>query len=120
MLIENSNSKSSSTALAVGGLAALLASTCCLGPLVLIAIGFSGAWIGNLTKLEPYRPIFIGVALVAMFFGWRRIYRPATECNPGDVCALPQTQRIYKILFWIVAILVLIALSFPYLAPLFY
>ena len=120
MSIENSNSKSSSTALAVGGLAAILASTCCLGPLVLIAIGFSGAWIGNLAKLEPYRPIFIGAALVAMFFAWRRIYRPATACNPGDVCALPRTKRIYKVLFWTVAILVLIALSFPYLAPLFY
>jgi mercuric ion transport protein len=94
--------------------------TCCWGPLVLIAIGFSGAWIGNLAKLEPYRPIFIGIALAAMFFGWRAIYRPATECNPGDVCALPQTKRIYKVLFWIVAIPVLIALSCPYLAPLFY
>jgi len=44
-------------ALAAGGLAAILASTCCLGPLVLITLGFSGAWIGNLTALEPYRPI---------------------------------------------------------------
>jgi hypothetical protein len=33
----------------------------------LIALGFSGAWIGNLTVLEPYRPIFIGAALVALF-----------------------------------------------------
>ena len=120
MSIENHNSKSRSTALAVGGLAAILASTCCLGPLVLIAIGFSGAWIGNLAKLGPYRPIFIGVALAAMFFGWRAIYRPSTECKPGDVCALPQNKRMYQVLFWIVAVLVLIALSFPYLAPLFY
>ena len=49
-------------ALFAGGLAAILASTCCLGPLVLVALGFSGAWIGNLTILEPYRPIFIGAA----------------------------------------------------------
>lgn len=111
---------SKSTTLAIGGLAAILASTCCLGPLVLIAIGFSGAWIGNLAKLEPYRPIFLGVALVAMFFAWRRIYRPAAECKPGEVCALPQTKRLYKALFWIVAVLVVIALSFPYLVPLFY
>lgn len=115
-----SSENSKTAALTVGGLAAILASTCCLGPLVLIAIGFSGAWIGNLAKLEPYRPIFIGIALVAMFFGWRAIYRPAAQCNPGDVCALPQTKRLYKVLFWIVAVLVLIALSFPYLAPLFY
>lgn len=54
-------------ALFAGGLAAILASTCCLGPLILVALGFSGAWIGNLTALEPYRPIFIGVALVANF-----------------------------------------------------
>ncbi|EBC2754274.1 mercuric transport protein, partial [Escherichia coli] len=38
-------------ALFAGGLAAILASTCCLGPLVLVALGFSGAWIGNLTVL---------------------------------------------------------------------
>ncbi len=54
-------------ALFAGGLAAILASTCCLGPLVLVALGFSGAWIGNLTVLEPYRPLFIGAALVALF-----------------------------------------------------
>lgn len=112
--------KSKSAALTVGGLAAILGSTCCLGPLLLIAIGFSGAWIANLAKLEPYRPIFIGIASIAMFFGWREIYRPATQCNPGDVCALPPTKRLYKVLFWIVVVLVLIALSFPYLAPLFY
>jgi MerT mercuric transport protein len=56
--------------LAAGGVAAILASTCCLGPLVLVALGFSGAWIGNLTTLEPYRPIFLGSALVALYFAW--------------------------------------------------
>jgi mercuric ion transport protein len=112
--------KSKSGVLAVGGVAAILASTCCLGPLVLIALGFSGAWIGNLSRLEPYRPLFIAVALVALFFAWRRIYRPAEKCLPGEVCALPQTKRLYKALFWIVAVLVLIALTFPYVAPYFY
>ncbi len=107
-------------ALVAGGLAAILASTCCLGPLVLIALGFSGAWIGNLTVLEPYRPIFIGVALVALFFAHRRIFRPVKTCEPGEVCATPQVNTVYKTLFWIVSALVLIALAFPYIAPLFY
>ncbi|OGA15240.1 MAG: mercuric transport protein [Betaproteobacteria bacterium RIFCSPLOWO2_02_FULL_63_19] len=107
-------------ALATGGLAAILASTCCLGPLALITLGFSGAWIGNLTLLEPYRPIFIGAALVALYFAYRRIGRPATACKPGEVCAIPQVRFTYKILFWLVAILVAIALVFPYVAPLFY
>ena len=107
-------------ALFAGGLAAILASTCCLGPLVLVALGFSGAWIGNLTVLEPYRPIFIGAALVAMTFAYRRIFRPAQDCKPGEVCAIPQVRGTYKAIFWIVAALVLIALAFPYVLPLFY
>lgn len=107
-------------ALWAGGLAAILASTCCLGPLVLVALGVSGAWIGNLTVLEPYRPLFIGAALVALFFAWRRIFRPATDCKPGEVCALPQARTTYKVIFWIVVALVLIALAFPYVLPLFY
>lgn len=107
-------------ALFTGGLAALLASTCCLGPLVLITLGFSGAWIGKLTVLEPFQPIFIGVALVAMVFAWRRIYRPAQACSPGDVCAMPQVRSTYKLLFWVVAALILVALGFPSIAPLFY
>ncbi|WP_411961216.1 mercuric ion transporter MerT (plasmid) [Pseudomonas mandelii] len=108
------------TPLVAGGLAAILASTCCLGPLVLIALGFSGAWIGNLTVLEPYRPIFIGGALIALFFAYRRIFRPVQVCKPGEVCAVPQVRTTYKMLFWVVAALALVALGFPYILPLFY
>ena len=109
-----------SGALFVGGLAALLASTCCLGPLVLLALGLSGAWIGNLTRLEPYRPFFIAGALVALFFAGRRIFRPAQACQPGEMCAVPRARRIYKILFGIVSALVLVALVYPYVAKFFY
>jgi len=86
----------------------------------LVALGLSGAWIGNLTALEPYRPIFIGVALVALFFAWRRIFRRAEACKPGEVCAIPQVRTTYKLIFWTVAALVLIALAFPYALRLFY
>lgn len=106
--------------LVAGGLAAILASTCCLGPLVLIALGFSGAWIGNLTALEPYRPIFIGVALLALFLAWRQIFRPVAACKPGEVCAIPQVRTTYRLVFWVVVVLVLVALGFPYVAPFFY
>lgn len=115
-----SESKNGRRALYAGGLAAVLASTCCLGPLVLVTLGVSGAWIGNLTVLEPYRPIFIGVALIALFFAWKRIYRPPGSCKPGDVCAIPQVQRSYRLIFWIVVALVVVALGFPYVMPLFY
>ncbi len=118
--VENSRERTGSGALFVGGLAAILASTCCLGPLVLVLLGVSGAWIGNLTKLEPYRPYFIGAAIIALFFAGRQIFRPATACKPGEVCALPQGRRIYKIVFGIVSVLVFIALVFPYVVRFFY
>ena len=104
----------------IGGLAAILASVCCLGPLVLVAIGVSGAWIGNVAMLEPYRPIFIGVALVALFFAYRRLFRPVQGCKPEEVCALPHVNRAQKIMFFIVAALTGAALGFPYILPLLY
>lgn len=103
-----------------GGVAAVLASTCCLGPLLLVAVGFSGAWIGNLTVLEPYRPIFLAVALLALIFAYRRIFRPAQVCTPGEVCAIPRVKSAYKFIFWTVLVLVVIGFVFPYVLPLFY
>ncbi|WP_264695025.1 mercuric ion transporter MerT [Candidatus Nitrosacidococcus sp. I8] len=103
-----------------GGLAAILASTCCLGPLILVTLGFSGAWIGSLTILEPYRPLFIGVALISLFFAWRNIYYPTQPCSSEKICTIPRVQTIYKITFWTIVILVLIALGFPYVLPFFY
>ena len=106
--------------LLVGGLAAILASTCCVGPLVLLTLGISGAWIANLTALEPYRPVFTGVALVALLMAWRGIWRPQAVCAPSEVCASPKVKRTYKVLFGTVVLLVVIALGFPYAAPWFY
>ena len=109
-----------SAALAAGGIAALLAGACCVGPLVFVSIGLGGAWLSNLTALESYRPLFIGVALLCLAFAWRRIFRPPTECRPGDLCAMPQVRRGYAAAFWVVTAVLLIMLAFPYLAPIFY
>ena len=115
-----SNPPTGRGALFAGGLAAILASTCCLGPLILLSLGISGAWISNLTLLEPYRPIFIGAALIALFFAYRRLFRAPAACKPGEVCAIPQVNATYKLLFWVVAALIVVALAFHYVAPLFY
>ena len=60
------------------------------------------------------------VALVSLLLAWRRIFQPAAECKPGEVCAVPAVRRTYKAIFWAVAILVAVAVAFPYAAPLFY
>lgn len=106
--------------LLAGALAALLASSCCLGPLVLLGLGVSGAWIGKLTALEPWRPLFIAVALAALVLAARRIWQRVPDCAPGEVCALPRVRQGYKLAFGVVLLLVLLALSFPWFASLFY
>ena len=108
--------------LAGGALAAIVASVCCLGPFVLVTVGISGAWISNLTAFEPYRPYAVAVAVACLALAYRRIYAaPAPEaCEPGTLCAVPQTLRIYKVMFWVVTAMVLVALVFPYTARFFY
>lgn len=106
--------------LMAGGLAALLASTCCLGPLVLIALGFSGAWISNFTALQPYQPIFIAAALIALFMAGKRIWRPVAQCTLDEICSVPRVRLGYQVLFVGVCALLLVALVFPLIAHWFY
>jgi mercuric ion transport protein len=107
-------------ALWTGGLAALLASVCCLGPLLLVLLGFSGAWIGTLTVLEPYRPWFLGIAVIALAFAYRGIFRSAAACLSSEACATTRVQTAQRTWFWAVAALVLAAIAFPYVLPWLY
>ncbi|MBW3549929.1 MAG: mercuric ion transporter MerT [Proteobacteria bacterium] len=112
--------KKSAAVLAAGGVAAVLASACCLGPLLLVSVGLGGAWLGQLQVLEPFRPFTIAIALIALFFAYRRIFRPQAACAPGEACATPRNRIAYKALFWGVAVLVLVAIAYPYVVPYFY
>lgn len=112
--------KTGVTLLTAGGIAAVLPSTCCLGPLVLVLLGFSGAWIGNLTALERYRPWFLALAVLVLGFSAWSIFRPASACKAATPCADPEFRRWQKLGFWVVCGLTVLALAFPYAAPLFY
>lgn len=109
-----------SALLAAGGiLAAIGASSCCVLPLVFFGLGVSGAWTGNLTALAPYQPYLVAAALAFLGFGFHRVYRrkPAA-CAPGDACARPVPNRAVMIALWSAAVLVVLAIVFPYVAPL--
>ncbi|HEB96510.1 MAG TPA: mercury transporter MerT [Sedimenticola thiotaurini] len=101
-----------------GILAAIAASLCCVGPLVLLTLGVGGAWVGNLTALTPYRPLFIGVTLIFLWLAFRRLYLVPRHCTPGTPCADPSTLRNQRILFWVVTLLLAALLVFPWVAPL--
>jgi len=88
---------------------------------VLLTRGISGAWIGNLTVLKPYSPIFATIALGFIATGfWQVYFRKPVVCEPGSCCARPAPARITRIALWASLILVLAALTIGWWAPLFY
>jgi mercuric ion transport protein len=106
--------------LIAGGLAAIGASVCCVGPLVLLALGIGGTWVGSLTAMEPYRPLFIGLTLLFLGLAFRKLYLMPQVCAPDTPCADPRTIQRQRLMFWGVAALLLGLLAVPSLAPLFY
>jgi mercuric ion transport protein len=88
-------------------------------PFALFLAGVSGAWIGNLTALEPYQPIFAAISLAFIGFGaWRVYRRPKLVCADG-YCATPRSGLIAKIGLWTAGVLVVLAVGFPYAARYF-
>jgi mercuric ion transport protein len=103
-----------------GAAAAIGASACCAGPLVLVLLGVSGAWGARLVALEEYQPYFIAAALAFFGFAYYRLYMRPPQCAPGDACAVPDTHKRRKALFWTVCVVALVLMSTPLYAPLFY
>lgn len=108
--------------LAAGGIVgALLASSCCIVPLVLVTLGVSGAWIGNLSALAPYNPLFVAMTLACLAGGFWHVYlRPRPVCAPGSQCARPRSAILTKTALWTATALVLAAMTMSWWAPLFY
>ena len=104
--------------IAMGGiLGAIGASTCCIVPLILFSLGISGAWVGNLTALEPYKPIFIATTLGFIGYGYWMVYRKPKECSNGAACARPLPNRVVKTALWVSTLLILIAIFWNWIAP---
>jgi mercuric ion transport protein len=103
---------------AAGGiLGALAASSCCILPLALFMLGISGAWIGNLTALAPYQPVFFTATAGCLGVGYYLVYRqPKVVCADGT-CARLLPKRGVKAVLWTATVLVLAAVAFDYLAP---
>lgn len=108
--------------LAAGGfIGALLASSCCVVPLLLVGLGVSGAWIGNLTALAPYKWYFLlaaGLLLAAAF--WHTYFKAQQVCAEHTACSGPATSRITRMVVWLATLLVLLSATVNLWAPWFY
>jgi mercuric ion transport protein len=109
------------TASIVGAVVAAFASSlCCLGPLLVAALGLGGA--GLLVRFEPYRPYFALLTVVLLGSGFYFTYRrpklapAAVGGGPACHCELPMANRFGRVMLWIATVVVAGFLGFPYLA----
>lgn len=97
-------------------LAAIGASVCCVGPLLLLMLGIGGAWVANLSAVEPLRPWFIAATAVFLGLAFRRLYLQPEVCESGAACAETMVLKRQRLIFWVVAVALLALLSMPWLA----
>ena len=90
-------------------------------PLVLVSAGLSGAWLSNLRVLQPYSPIFIGIAIAALALAGRSLFRSTASCRVDAGAPRGGARRPFHIaMFWVIALLTLVLLVTPVAAPWFY
>ncbi len=116
---EQDSTKTDAKGSIIAGLfAGITASACCAGPLILLTLGVSGSWIGNLSKLGPFRPVFMILALIFMGLAFRKLYLVPKNCAIDAPCATAQGDRNQKIVFWFVSLVVIVSIAFPWYGPL--
>lgn len=108
--------------LALGGIfGAALASSCCVVPLLLVTLGVSGAWIGNLTALAPYKSYFLAATGLFLAAGFWHVYvRPRNACVSASYCETPGAGRVTRVALWAGTVLAGLAATIGYWAPLLY
>jgi len=89
--------------------------SCCVFPVAFSFLGASG--FAFAAALTPYRPYFVGLTIISLGLGFYFTYRPEKECAPGEACAIPKNRKIQKIILWVVTLLTLVLLLFPYAVP---
>ncbi|TDR18285.1 mercuric transporter MerT family protein [Marinicella litoralis] len=102
--------------LITAGFAAIGASACCIGPLLLLSLGVSGTWISSLTAMEPYSLYFIFITVCLLCWVFYKLYITQEKCNEENICADRKVLRNQRIIFWIVSCILLSMITFQYYA----
>ena len=105
--------------------AALLASLCCVGPVLFVTLGIGA---GLASRFEPLRPFFTLLTLGLLALGYHTVYgRKAVTssadappaCGPDGACHVPRNRTRDKTLLWVAIALAALLLTFPQWSRLF-
>jgi mercuric ion transport protein len=102
----------------VAGLGAVVASSCCVIPLGLAALGAGAGILGGLEIIAEWRVPLLATSASAIVGGWGAWWwkRPA-PCASGSACASPQRSRATLGLLLCVSLIVVLAASWSYIDP---
>jgi mercuric ion transport protein len=113
------------TFLKIGVVAAFLASLCCLGPLILIALGVGTA--SSVLSIGYNKPYFLIGALafftVAAWFYFRKKQKAVCDCGDGSGKLDNKKVAVQVVIALCVMVTLYLLLTFvlvPFLAPLVY
>lgn len=112
--MENKITQSSVPAIVLASLTAIGASVCCVLPFVLVVLGISGAWIGNLTAIDAWRPWFSAATLLCLGLAFWSLYRPSSRCRADGECINPQVLSRRRLWLWLATAVIALLLLFPY------
>ncbi len=113
--------KTSNTAAYTGIFTAVVASVCCITPVLALIAGTSGI-ASTFSWVEPFRPYLIALTIIVLVFAWFQKLRPKTQEELDCACeddAKPTFWQSKQFLF-IVTLFAGLMLAFPYYSNLFY
>ena len=105
----------------VGVLSAVVASLCCITPVLALISGASGA-ASTFSWMEPARPYLIGITVLVLGFAWYQKLKPGKadeiqcDCEEDEKKPFMQT----KTFLGIVTVFAALMLAFPHYAHVFY
>ncbi len=92
---------------------AVLASACCIGPVVLAGLGIGA--VAAAQSFAAYRPLFLAITTVFLGLGFYFVYRrPKQAACEGEVCETSRIARWGRPLLWIATVMVGALVTFPY------
>lgn len=91
---------------------AIVASACCIGPLVAVLLGVSG--FAAAAAFEKWRPLFLLATVALLGLAWYLTYRqPKEACAEGSTCAIKPVARWNKLALWVATAFVAATATFP-------
>jgi mercuric ion transport protein len=96
----------------VGGIiAAIIASLCCIGPVLVALIGVGS--IGAFAAFESFRPYLIGLTVALLALAFYLTYRKREVICEDGSCKIESAGKWNKIAVWLATLVAAVAIAFP-------